>query len=180
MDCLHPARGASYEDANEYSTTLLLRYWNSSHSSKEDSAAKPDLSVKAEGFSALLTGDLEGQGEKDLLQYLAETHFLQAPEGQLDIDVLKVAHHGSKNATSPEFLQVVHPDMAMISAGIDNMYGHPAEELLGRLEASASPPDIYRTDLQGEISFRYNKKRDDYQVKTFLGDTTETSEISKK
>ena len=47
---------------------------------------------------------------------------------------LKVAHHGSKNATSEEFLQVVHPDMAMISAGINNMYKHPSEELLNTPE----------------------------------------------
>ena len=180
LDCLHPARGASYEDANEYSTTLLLRYRDSSLLPEEDSAVKPDLSGKAEGFSALLTGDLEGQGEEELLKYLTETNLLQDSEELPNIDVLKVAHHGSKNATSEHFLQLVHPDIAIISAGIDNMYGHPAEELLDRLESSASQPAIYRTDLQGEISFRHNKKGDDYHVKTFLGDTTETSEISKK
>ena len=180
MECLHPVRGASYEDANEYSTTLLLRYRDSSLSQEEDSAVKPDLSGKAEDFSALLTGDLEGQGEEELLKYLTETNLLQASEELPNIDVLKVAHHGSKNATSEHFLQLVHPDIAIISAGIDNMYGHPAEELLDRLESSASQPAIYRTDLQGEISFRHNKKGDDYHVKTFLGDTTETSEISKK
>ena len=180
LDCLHPARGASYEDANEYSTTLLLRYRDSSLLPEEDSAVKPDLSGKAEGFSALLTGDLEGQGEEELLKYLTETNLLQDSEELPNIDVLKVAHHGSKNATSEHFLQLVHPDIAIISAGIDNMYGHPAEELLDRLESSASQPAIYRTDLQGEISFRHNKKGDDYHVKTFLGDTKETSEISKK
>jgi competence protein ComEC len=180
MECLHPVRGASYEDANEYSTTLLLRYRDSSLLPEEDSAVKPDLSGKAEGFSALLTGDLEGQGEEELLKYLTETNLLQDSEELPNIDVLKVAHHGSKNATSEHFLQLVHPDIAIISAGIDNMYGHPAEELLDRLVSSASQPAIYRTDLQGEISFRHNKKGDDYHVKTFLGDTTETSEISKK
>ena len=65
---------------------------------------------------------------------------------------MKVAHHGSKNATSEHFLQLVHPDIAIISAGIDNMYGHPSEELLDRLVSSASRSAIYRTDLQGEIS----------------------------
>ena len=180
MECLHPVRGASYEDANEYSTTLLLRYRDSSLSQEEDSAVKPDLSGKAEGFSALLTGDLEGQGEEELLKYLTETNLLQASEELPNIDVLKVAHHGSKNATSEHFLQLVHPDIAIISAGIDNMYGHPAEELLDRLVSSASQPAIYRTDLQGEISIGCRKKGDDYQVKTFLRDTTETSETSKR
>ena len=180
MECLHPVRGASYEDANEYSTTLLLRYRDSSLSQEEDSAVKPDLSGKAEDFSALLTGDLEGQGEEELLKYLTETNLLQASEELPNIDVLKVAHHGSKNATSEHFLQLVHPDIAIISAGIDNMYGHPAEELLDRLVSSASRSAIYRTDLQGEISIGCRKKGDDYQIKTFLGDMAETSETSKR
>ena len=180
MECLHPVRGASYEDANEYSTTLLLRYRDSSLSQEEDSAVKPDLSGKAEDFSALLTGDLEGQGEEELLKYLTETNLLQASEELPNIDVLKVAHHGSKNATSEHFLQLVHPDIAFISAGIDNMYGHPAEELLDRLVSSASRSAIYRTDLQGEISIGCRKKGDDYQIKTFLGDMAETSETSKR
>ena len=71
---------------------------------------------------------------------------------------LKVAHHGSKNATSEEFLQVVHPDMAMISAGINNMYKHPSEELLNRLAVTIPLSSVYRTDQQGEISILYNKK----------------------
>ena len=180
LECLHPVRGTSYEDANEYSTTLLLRYRDSSLSPVEDPAVKPDLSGRAEGFSALLTGDLEGQGEEELLKYLTETNLLQDSEELPNIDVLKVAHHGSKNATSEHFLQLVHPDIAIISAGIDNMYGHPSEELLDRLVSSVSQPAIYRTDLQGEISFRLKKKGDNYQIKTFLGDTTETSETSKR
>lgn len=81
---------------------------------------------------------------------------------------LKVAHHGSKNATSEEFLQVVHPDMAMISAGINNMYKHPSEELLNRLAVTIPLSSVYRTDQQGEISILYNKKGGHYQVKTFF------------
>lgn len=205
LDCLHPASGASYENANEYSTTLLLRYG--------------DTSGKSEDFTALLTGDLEGQGEADLLQYLEETNVLQPANGQLaemdllqaangqlsepklpqatngkhaepnlpqaangklsetdlfqtpdrrqNVHVLKVAHHGSKNATSEDFLQIVHPGMAMISAGIDNMYGHPSGELLDRLAASISPSSVFRTDLQGEITIRC-RKGDNYHVKCFL------------
>jgi competence protein ComEC len=86
------------------------------------------------------------------------------------VNDLKVAHHGSKNATSEEFLQVVHPDMAMISAGINNMYKHPSEELLNRLAVTIPLSSVYRTDQQGEISILYNKNGGHYQVKTFLGD----------
>ena len=180
LDCLHPAKGASYEDANEYSTTLLLRYGDSSLSITEDPGQESELSGKASDFSALLTGDLEGLGEKDFLQYLVDTKLLEAQDGQSNIDVLKVAHHGSRNATSSEFLQVVHPDMALISAGIDNMYKHPSEELLNRLALSIPDSSVYRTDLQGEITIRRKKAGDDYRVKTFSGGTTEVFSASKR
>jgi competence protein ComEC len=180
LDCLHPAKGASYEDANEYSTTLLLRYGDSSQLISDDSDIASRLSEKEKGFSVLYTGDLEGQGEEDLLHYLAEINLLKTQDGLLNIDVLKVAHHGSKNATSSKFLQAVHPDMVMISAGIDNMYKHPSEELLNRLAISIPDSSVYRTDLQGEITICHKKGGDDYRVKTFLGGTAETLAVSRR
>ena len=155
LDCLHPARGASYTDANEYSATMLLRYpAPSSNNAGTDDA-----------FSAMLTGDIEEEGEKDLCAHLQD----------MNITVLKVAHHGSRNATSDDFLKLVHPQAAVISAGVDNLYGHPHKETIQRIESCNPCPDIYRTDLAGEISFRLKKKGDNYQVKTFLGEATETS-----
>ena len=155
LDCLHPARGASYTDANEYSATMLLRYpAPSSNNAGTDDA-----------FSAMLTGDIEEEGEKDLCAHLQD----------MNITVLKVAHHGSRNATSDDFLKLVHPQAAVISAGVDNLYGHPHKETIQRIESCNPCPDIYRTDLAGEISFRLKKKGDNYQIKTFLGDATETS-----
>ena len=155
LDCLHPAHGASYTDANEYSTTLLLRYKDpSSNNAGTDDA-----------FSAMLTGDIEEEGEKDLCAHLQD----------MNITVLKAAHHGSRNATSDDFLKLVHPQAAVISAGVDNLYGHPHKETIQRIESCNPCPDIYRTDLAGEISFRLKKKGDNYQVKTFLGEATETS-----
>ena len=155
LDCLHPARGASYTDANEYSATMLLRYTApSSYNAGTDDA-----------FSAMLTGDIEEEGEKDLCAHLQD----------MNITVLKVAHHGSRNATSDDFLKLVHPQAAVISAGVDNLYGHPHKETIQRIESCNPCPDIYRTDLAGEISFRLKKKGDNYQVKTFLGEATETS-----
>ena len=180
LDCLHPAKGASYEDANEYSTTLLLRYGDSSHLISDNSDNASHLSGKERGYSVLFTGDLEGQGEEDLLHYLAETKLLKTQDGLLNIDVLKVAHHGSKNATSSEFLQAVHPDMVMISAGINNMYKHPSEELLNRLAISIPDSSVYRTDLQGEITICHKKGGDDYRVKTFLEGTAETLAVSRR
>jgi competence protein ComEC len=71
------------------------------------------------------------------------------PASDLHADVLKVGHHGSKNSTTPEFLEAVEPRIAIISAGEDNPYGHPSAELLERLTASGAR--ILRTDRDGAI-----------------------------
>ncbi len=81
------------------------------------------LSVTYGEFDLLLTGDLEQDGES----ILAEKY----PH---DYDVLKVAHHGSKNSTTEEFLSYIRPEIALISCGRNNRYGHPHKELLERLE----------------------------------------------
>ena len=135
MDCFHPKAGASYVSANEYSTTLLLHY--------------------KDRFTALLTGDLEGEGEQDMLEYLEQE------TDALHVDLLKTAHHGSKGATSDNFLEAVHADHAVISAGIDNMYGHPHQELLERLDNSNIPYD--RTDRSGMIRITEGKSGIRYQ-----------------
>lgn len=61
-------------------------------------------------------------------------------EGRLDEKtvILKVAHHGSKNSTSMEFLELVRPEVSVISCGRDNRFGHPHEETLQRLQQIGS------------------------------------------
>lgn len=66
-----------------------------------------------------------------------------------DIDVYKVHHHGSYDASSQSFLDVTTPEVSVISAGVDNLYGHPHQEALDRLFGIGS--DIYRTDLHGNV-----------------------------
>lgn len=90
-------------------------------------------------FAMLCTGDLEGMGEELLLQNL---------KGR-DYDVLKVAHHGSKNSTSEVFLKQTTPEIALISAGEDNSYGHPHAELLSRLKHAGCK--VYNTQENGAI-----------------------------
>lgn len=66
-----------------------------------------------------------------------------------DIDVLKVAHHGSRTSSSEDFMEQVRPEIALISVGTDNSYGHPHKEVMELLESYDM--DIYRTDTQGTI-----------------------------
>jgi competence protein ComEC len=91
--------------------------------------------------SVLLPGDAEKQAEYAML---GETE-----AGKLHADVLKVGHHGSKNSTMPEFLKSVGPQIAIISAGKQNPYGHPSAELLERLRGSGAR--ILRTDEEGAV-----------------------------
>jgi competence protein ComEC len=65
----------------------------------------------------------------------------------LQADILKVGHHGSKDSTNTEFLNLIKPSAAVISCGAGNSYGHPNSEALERL----SDVEIYRTDLSGTI-----------------------------
>ncbi|MGM9537498.1 MAG: ComEC/Rec2 family competence protein [Candidatus Onthomonas sp.] len=98
------------------------------------------LKVVCGETSFLFTGDMEEDEEEDLL----------AARSDLSADVLKVAHHGSAYTSSTRFLQQVEPELAVISCGEGNSYGHPHSELIQRLEYLEIP--IYRTDLQGEIT----------------------------
>jgi len=93
-------------------------------------------------FSALLTGDAESPVE----ELLASRSLLRR------VDVLKVGHHGSHSGTTPGFLAVVHPSIALISVGADNRYGHPAPSTIRALEASGAK--VLRTDLNGAIEVR--------------------------
>jgi competence protein ComEC len=94
-------------------------------------------------FSALLTGDAPAFVE----------HALVARYGDaLRADVLKVGHHGSRTASSQEFLQTVRPSLAVISCGRRNRYGHPAPETVARLAADGIR--VARTDEDGTVLVR--------------------------
>ena len=113
-------------------------------------------------FSMLLAGDAEDQTE----------HRLLTKELDLSSKVLKVSHHGSKYATSNDFLNRVKPEVAIISCGAWNRYGHPSQAVLDRLRAANPNVKLYRTDLQGEISITTRGKDNDLAIKT-AKETTE-------
>lgn len=93
--------------------------------------------------SVLLTGDAELESELDFTEY-ADTY--QIP---LESDVLLCGHHGGNSSTSNMLLDRVKPQIAVISVGIDNEYGHPRQEVLDRLNARDA--SVYRTDQRGTI-----------------------------
>jgi len=89
--------------------------------------------------SFLFTGDIRKSEEKEILEQRTN----------LDSDILKVSHHGSKTSSSKEFIEKVLPEIAVISAGKGNSYGHPHQEVLDILEDYGIK--ILRTDQNGDI-----------------------------
>ncbi|MFC2048271.1 ComEC/Rec2 family competence protein [Chloroflexota bacterium] len=73
--------------------------------------------------------------------------------------MLKVAHHGSTTSTTDEFLAVVNPQLAVISVGEGNPFGHPSDEVVERLIEKVGSENIYRTDKHDTIEFMTDGKR---------------------
>ena len=100
----------------------------------------------------LFTGDAENAAEKKILN-----------DGiNVDCDVLKVGHHGSKTSSSEQFLSAATPDYAVISCGENNKYSHPNDEILIRLKNVGA--EILRTDLKGDIVFTFENNEMGYET----------------
>lgn len=99
ITCLHPDEAYNYSSRNAYSTVLSVSYGE---------------------FDMLLTGDIELDGELIIRKRLEEGFVKKVETALSDYDVLKVAHHGSRNSTSEDFLSIVQPELALISCGKDN------------------------------------------------------------
>ncbi len=112
--------------------------------------------VKLEFYdtSFLFTGDIDSS---------AESEFIRLYGDELDIDVLKVAHHGSSYSTSEEFIKATTPEYSVISVG-ENSYGHPSSEVLNRLETNGVVN--YRTDINGNILFFVGKDNENFILTT--------------
>ena len=132
-----------YNNFNSYDFSILSLYnLNSNYSNIVDENSRSlVLSFSIGGLNFLLMGDAPVEIEKNILKNYPE----------LDCDVLKVGHHGSNTSTSEEFLEKVSPKEAIISCGVNNMYGHPNDEVIDRLENHNIK--IRRTDLEGTIEY---------------------------
>jgi competence protein ComEC len=105
----------------------------------------------------LLPGDIGAGVERTLLPSLTRAR----------IRILKVAHHGSRTSTSRELLEHWRPQIAIVSAGRGNTFGHPAPDVLERLESIGA--DVYRTDLDGQVTVTTDGQQ--VEVGTFVGGT---------
>ena len=122
ITCLHPLKGYAAEDVNGASLVLQLVYGK---------------------FRGLFAGDVEGEGETVLEEYIRK-------RDDRDVTYLKVAHHGSRNSTKEELLQIIKPEMAVISCASGNAYGHPHKEALERLRACGCK--VYVTKDSGAVT----------------------------
>lgn len=120
-----------------------------SNFSGDSNASSQVLKVDFKNFSALLTGDVEGEGELCLRQVLKDQKIGS-------VTVLKAAHHGSRNATSQTFLDQIKPMLTVISCGKNNSYGHPHAETLQRLEDVGSK--VLTTPEYGAIAVEVGKE----------------------
>jgi len=136
ITCVYPFVASVYND-NENNNSLVLL-------------------VEVGNFQLLLTGDIETPVEDVLLEKISKFD---------TIDVMKIAHHGSKTSTSPEFINLLRPDVAILCVGT-NLFGHPHKntlDLLGELEIP-----LYSTKKCGMIEVKVSKNK--YTLHAFKGE----------
>ena len=128
--------------------------WERQRVRNDDSVA---LEIRYGDVAIVLLGDVGAATERAILPQLTPAR----------VRILKVAHHGSRTSTSQELVDAWRPQMAIISCGRGNTFGHPAPEVLRRLESIGAA--IYRTDRDGQITIDTNGTN--VQVRTYVGGT---------
>ena len=164
FQCLHPSKGYRAEDLNETSMVLLVTYREFSmlltgdvQGAGEEHLTQELQDWKEPGVTQMqdvirISGEEESMEEESMEEQSMEEQSIEderieeqieekrpqnkmgANHTETELTILKVAHHGSKNSTSEEFLKAANPKLAIISCGKGNRYGHPHEETLERLE----------------------------------------------
>ena len=124
LEVLHPRAEFDNDDVNELSVVIRVEWRD---------------------FTLLLTGDAGAPAERAILEHARRS----GTTGRLDVDVLKVGHHGSRTSTTPEFLAATRPELALIAVGRNNRYGHPHPLVMRRLEERGI--EVMRTDRHGTI-----------------------------
>jgi len=119
-----------YDDENDYSPFFILKIFDT---------------------KIMFTGDNSTNNERSFLDCYSN----QIDQNFFDVDILHVAHHGSKSSTSLDFLSALSPEIAVISCGENNGYGHPTNEVINSLIDEEI--QIFRTDTMGSILFAVNE-----------------------
>lgn len=138
VTCLHPNRAKDYEGRNEASMAL----W-----------------VLVNGRNILFMGDLEEEGENDVCNVLKEEYRYPG-----SFDILKIGHHGAKESSCTSFLEQIRPQIALISCGRKNRYGHPSEDTINRIYKAGSK--IYVTQDCGAVEITFLEEEN--QVRTYI------------
>lgn len=142
-ECFEKTRGGPFDRRTEipsYTATIEYLSPDPLEPFKTDNDNSIVLLVTYGNTTILLMGDCERACENKLL----EQHYPR------DVDILIVGHHGSRSSSSQDFLNIIRPKIALISAGAGNQYGHPHQEVLDRLNKIGAK--IYRTDIDGSIT----------------------------
>lgn len=96
------------------------------------------------GKKWLFTGDISKDVEIEIIEAYPS----------LKVDILKIGHHGSNTSTSNDFLNSTQPEVGLISAGVDNRYGHPHDEVVERFEERGIP--LLQTNRHGEVQYFFS------------------------
>ena len=192
FQCLHPSKGYRAEDLNETSMVLLVTYREFSmlltgdvQGAGEEHLTQELQDWKEPGVTQMqdvirISGEEESMEEESIEEQSIEDERIEeqieekrpqnkmgANHTETELTILKVAHHGSKNSTSEEFLKAANPKLAIISCGKGNRYGHPHEETLERLEKADVP--WFCTKDYGAIAVTVDDKSR-VQVRGYIAD----------
>lgn len=105
--------------------------------------------IYLKGYKILVTGDLDGEGEREMVAYYKNSRKLKA-------DILKVGHHGSKTSTTDLLLEAVEPKYAVIQVGKNN-YGHPHIKIIEKCDKKGIM--VLRNDTHGAVGFSFSKDK---------------------
>ena len=136
---IHPNEGDTYSFGNAKLTVIAPNKGFDTDDNNEKSIV---MKLTTETYTCLITGDAGEESEKYMLNKGAN----------VSADILIVGHHGSSGSSTAKFLDKVKPELALISVGKGNMYKHPSDKTLDRLNDRNIP--IVRTDESGEITIK--------------------------
>lgn len=142
---LYAVRGEKIRIGSDFILEIIHPFFSQNVEYKNLNDASITATVSYQEKKIVLTGDLEIEGEREILKYLQGRGELE----KLKAGVLKIGHHGSKTATSIEFLKAINPQQAVISSGKENSFGHPHQETITKLKKE--DVKIFRTDKGEDV-----------------------------